>query len=375
VRISRRKWLVGAAGLLGAAAAGVRLFEGFEDDPAADSAASLPPEWRRCALDVHTHVLGVGTGGSGCWMSPQMRGSLPVRAGLRTLGLHVEQDDLDQAYIGYLNSRLRGAGFLRQVVLLAMDAVYTTQGQRDLNATPYFTPNDYVAALAAKYSQFLFGASVHPYRGDALDELDRAAAAGAVLVKWIPNVQGIDLGEARCRAFYRRMAFHRMPLLVHTGDEYALFVAGQELGDPRRLQAPLEEGVTVIAAHAATLGERDGRSNFDHLVNLFPRWPNLFADTSALTLITRWRSLLRIAQRQDLFPRLVHGSDFPLPPATTLFLGRVPLHAWWRAWTRENPLRRDFEIKRALGLPLEIFTRGYTVLAPRLSGAALPAAR
>ena len=77
--------------------------------------------------------------------------------------------------------------------------------------------------------------------------------------------------------------------------------------------------------------------------------------------------LVRLAERTDLHARLVHGSDFPLPPASTLFFGRVPLGRWWNSWKRENIFRRDFEIKQALGLPPEIYTRGYEVLAPRLA--------
>ncbi len=79
--------------------------------------------------------------------------------------------------------------------------------------------------------------------------------------------------------------------------------------------------------------------------------------------------LLRLAERTDLHARLVHGSDFPLPPASTVFLGRVPMRRWWNAWKRENPLRRDFEIKQGLGLPEEIWLRGYKVLALRIPAA------
>lgn len=339
---------------------------GFEDDPLDDPTTDLPSHLVRTALDIHCHVLGVGTGGTGCTMHPRMRSSIQVRAGLWNYRLSLGQPDLDQAYISYLLSRSRSAGFLKQIVLLAMDAFCDSDGRRDLNRTPFFTPNDYIARLAEEHPEFLFGASVHPYRRNALAELDRVAALGAVLVKWIPNVQGIDLTDAQCRAFYRRLAALHMPLLVHVGYEGAVFVVSQELGDPRRLTAPLEEGVTVIAAHAACAGQTDGRDNFDWLLEMFPRWPNLYADTSALTLLTRTHCLPRLIEHPEIFPRLIHGSDFPLPPTATLFLGRMPLGSWWHTWLLENPLRRDFEIKRALGLPDDVLTRGYTVLAPRL---------
>lgn len=364
--LTRRKLLIGAAGAAVLGAGSYKLLRGFEDDPAEDLARAIPARLRNAALDVHVHVMGVGTGATGCWMHDEMQSSIQARAGLWNLRLSLRQPDLDQAYIAYLEERIRRAGFLKQVVLLAQDYTHTERGARDVAHTPFYTPNDYVAALAPWNRRFLFGASIHPYRPDALDELDRVAEQGAVLVKWIPNVQAIRLDDPRCRAFYRRMAQHKIALLPHVGDEQAMFVAGQEYGDPRTLAAALEEGVTVIAAHVASLGERDGRSNLELLAEMFPRWPNLWADTSALALLTRWRELLRIAERTELHARLVHGSDFPLPPAATFFLGRIPLARWWNAWKRENIFRRDFEIKQALGLPPEIYTRGYDLLAPRL---------
>ena len=367
MKLTRRKLLWSAAGTLAAGVTGLKLLRGFTDGPEEEALAALPPGLRRAALDVHVHIIGVGTGGTGCWMSEAMRRSIQTRAGLWNLRLSIDQRDLDQQYIAYLRSRMRSAGFLKQAVVLAQDHVYSEQGDRQPERTPFHTPNQYVAGLVRENAEFLFGASIHPYRADALDELDRVTAAGAVLVKWIPNVQAIDLSDARCRAFYRKMAAHKLALLAHAGDEQAMFVAGQHYGDPRKLTVPLEEGVTVIAAHIASLGARDGRDNFDLLAEMFPRYPNLYADTSALTLFTRWRKLLAAAGRTDLHARLVHGSDFPLPPASTLFLGRIPFGRWWNAWKSENAFRRDFEIKQGLGLPEEIYRRGYDVLAPRLA--------
>ena len=360
MRLSRRKLLWSGA-TVALSAAGYRLARGFDDSPA--DIDQVPSSLRKAGLDVHVHVMGVGTGGTGCWMSPATHRSLNARIGLWNLRLRFAQPDLDQAYVAYLLSRVRSAGFLKQVVLLAQDWTYTDAGERDESRTAFHTPNEYIARLASEYEEFLFGASIHPYRPDAVDALDQVVERGAVLMKWIPSVQAIQLGDKRCRAFYRRLVHHRMPLLAHIGDERSVDVAGQEYGDPAAVVTPLEEGVTVIAAHVASLGQRDGRSNFDRLVDLFPKWPNLYADTSALTLYTRWRVLLRLAERTELHARLVHGSDFPLPPAATLFAGRIPTSRWWSAWKRENGLRRDFDIKQALGLPEQIYTRGYELLA------------
>jgi predicted TIM-barrel fold metal-dependent hydrolase len=370
MKITRRRILLWAGGGLLAGAAGWKLLRGFEDQAPEKVAEEIPPALRGAALDVHAHILGTGAGSTGCWMHPQMRRSIQVAAGLWSYGLSLDDAALDSSYVEFLRRSIRGAGFLKQVVALAMDYTCSPDGRRLEDRTPFYTPNDYVAALAARHPEFLFGASIHPYRPDALDELDRCAALGAVLVKWIPNVQAMDPADARCRAFYRKLAEHRIALLSHAGDEKALFVSSQDYGDPRRLVAALEEGVTVIAAHAASLGERDSRSNMDLLFEMFPRWPNLFADTSALTLITRWRKLRPVIERREFHARLLHGSDFPIPPACTMYLASMSPAAWWRAWTRANPLRRDFLIKQALGMPAQVYTRGYEVLAPRVE--ALP---
>ena len=95
----------------------------------------------------------------------------------------------------------------------------------------------------------------------AFDPLVAFAADGAVLLKWLPSVQGIDPADPRHRPFYRRLAELRLPLLSHTGAEESFTGADNALADPERLRLPLEEGVTVIAAHCAANGTSAGEPN------------------------------------------------------------------------------------------------------------------
>jgi len=74
-------------------------------------------------------------------------------------------------------------------VILALDAVYDTNGKRDIRKTRLVIDNDFVLSLVADQPELLFGASIHPYRKDALDALQRLARNGACLVKWIPSTQ------------------------------------------------------------------------------------------------------------------------------------------------------------------------------------------
>jgi len=53
-------------------------------------------------------------------------------------------------------------------------------------------PNEFVAEMAARHTNLLFGASVNPYRRDALARLEWAKAHGAVLGNGSPPIMEID---------------------------------------------------------------------------------------------------------------------------------------------------------------------------------------
>jgi hypothetical protein len=91
-------------------------------------------------------------------------------------------------------------------------------------------------------------------------------------------------------------------------------------------------------------------------------YPKLYGDLSALTLMNRWRYLRRILREESLLPRLLNGTDYPLPPCAPCFLGEVGMRRAWAFARIANVFERDFAIKRALGVPGEVFSRGYTVL-------------
>ena len=314
-------------------------------------------------IDVHAHAIGVGDGGSACWANPR------TRWGLRLLGRLAQPraarlgESQDARWANLLRASVDGAACVDHVVVLALDAVHDAEGRRLLDRTPLFVPNDHVLALCAAYPKLLPGASVHPYRPDALDELHRVAEGGAVLVKWLPNAQRMDPADARCVPFYRALALLGLPLLTHMGHEYSLGRSGQELGDPRRLRRALDEGVTVIGAHCASAGVADDRrKNFLHFADLVRRHPNLYGDLSALTLTNRWRSLGRILWEEGLLPRLLNGTDYPLPPCALCFAREIGVAAALRLARIRNLFERDFAIKQAMGVPDEVFARGYQVL-------------
>jgi predicted TIM-barrel fold metal-dependent hydrolase len=199
-----------------------------------------------------------------------------------------------------------------------------------------FTPDIWSIAVARDHPDLFAPAiSVHPYRTDALDALDAGARAGAKLVKWLPNAMGIDPSDERLNAYYERMKQLGLVLLTHTGSEFAVNAAeDQELGNPLRLRRPLDHGVTVILAHCASAGTCTDLDDphhpqveaFDLFLRIMddPKYLGLaFGEISTLTQINRCgRPLATMLARTDLHPRLVNGSDYPLPAINVLFSTR-----------------------------------------------------
>ena len=177
----------------------------------------------------------------------------------------------------------------------------------------FYIPNDAVLAAVRGRPRLWPGASINPNRRDAIEELERVAAAGAVLVKVLPNAQAFDPAEARHRPFYRALARLGLPLLSHIGYEFSLIGQDQSVGEPNRLIPALEEGAVVIAAHGCSQGLWALEPHLKTMGELAARFKNFYTDLSALTLPNRAGALLRLRRRPELFERFLFGTDFPLP--------------------------------------------------------------
>lgn len=265
-------------------------------------------------VDMHCHIAGIGARGSGCFVSPRLRHNWRFNIYLRSFGVsRRELLERGDGLVGDRISELLGKSKLvNRAVLLALDGVVDADGNLDLNRTEVLVPNEFVAETAARHTNLLFGASVNPYRRDALTRLEWAKAHGAVLVKWIPPIMEIAPDDPRLIPFYKKMVELKLPLLSHTGKEKFFSRAGVDFGDPERLRLPLSLGVTVVAAHIASSENYHGERGPDRLARLMREYPNLYADISALTQINRPGSLKEALTRPEFAGRLVYGSDFPL---------------------------------------------------------------
>lgn len=330
-------------------------------------------------VDVHVHIAGLGTGGTGCRVHPGMRSGchllkrLQFELYLRAAGVR-NLENADREYVLRLVERMRAAPGLGRCRILALDHRYRRDGSVDLDRTELYVSNDYVLGLADEFPDvFLPTVSVHPYRLDALEELERGAHRGATMVKWLPNSQGIDPSDPICDRFYDRMRALGLVLLVHAGEEKAVEASDdQRLGNPLLLRRALDHGVQVVVAHCASLGSNEDLDdprlrkvrNFDLFLRLMDdeRYRGLlFGEISGVTQYNRFAEFLApLLRREDLHDRLVNGSDYPLPGINALIWTRSLRSAGFISAKersslneifRMNPLLFDFVLKRTVHLP------------------------
>ena len=333
------------------------------------------------------------------YLAPRMLRSWGYKLLQSLLGIpwRLRGAELDRAYRQATLSHLRGSAGVDRVVALAFDEYHTDAGvalgpaeRRGALGSDLYVSNTFVHGLCLQEpNHFLFGASIHPYRRlgshNAVAMLDEAAAAGAVLVKWLPLTQNIRADDERTVAFLRRAGELRMPMLIHYGGEKALTTNHVELADPAPMLATLGglrlEGKMppVMVAHGAT----PSAWPFDPL-NYYPLLVEallgefadapLYADTAAMGLFTRARWLKRLAKRPELQAKLVHGSDFPVPVNPVFFLrqlgGDIRRIARITSW-----IERDYQLKLAVGLDHAVMTRGWEIIRDGLEHRARLAGR
>ncbi len=394
----RRRWLAAAG--LGVAALG--LWRTWPEQGLINPCLGpLPPELARLSLleetwtgldpqqvwDSHAHIFTLQTAGD------QNGGILraPLAAAQRYFFRNAacvgdDAGDENASYVTHLRQAIDALPAGVKVLLLALDAWHDESGVVHPELTHVRVADDYCAAVAAALpSRFEWAASVHPYRGDAVVAIERAKAAGARALKWIPAAQGIDPASPRCDPVYRTLARLELPLISHAGDERAA-PGDDAMGNPLRLRRALEQGVRVIVAHCATLGASSDSDAGPHAApldnfSLFARLMaqrqyegQLFGDLAAITQSARAGPALATIVRRgreggDWATRLVNGSDYPLP-------GIMPLYSLQRlvelrllapsavepltAIRRHNPLLFDFALKRTLrvdgqGLAASVF--------------------
>ncbi len=303
-------------------------------------------------IDCHVHLAALPEGNNGCLISSKMLKSPLFRFLLWKHQLSPQDPSAaNRKYLNDLRTELRASQYVQQAVLLGMDGVYTNAGRIDLQATEFLISNDYVLQQAKDYpNEFLAGVSINPQRIDAIEELHRCAEAGATLVKVLPNSQQFDPAHSRYKKFYQELSKLGLPLLSHVGYEFSLIGKDQSVGDPNRLRTALDEGATVIAAHACSYGLMIYEKFLPTLLQFVQRYPHFYADISALTLPNRLGMLLKLRRHPEVYDRLIFGTDYPLSVFHLPTWGLTTFSTLRHIMRTTNRFDRQFLVCRNLGL-------------------------
>lgn len=332
--------------------------------------------------DCHAHLVGTGDSGSGIVVNPAMESLLhPGQYGRRLFFLnagcaHASPGSVDRSYVERMHNLLDGMdmGGKRgsKLLLYAFDRAYDENGEPDPEHSAFYVPDAYARDVAKAHPEYFeWAASIHPYRKDSVEQVQKAKSQGARAVKWLPASMGIDPASPRCDAFYAELKKLNLPLISHAGLERAVLGReAQELGNPLRLRRALEAGVRVVIAHCASMGQDrdiDAGPNgplldsfllFARLMTEARYEKNLYGDISAMTQTNRaGPALVQVIERAEWHPRLLNGSDYPLPGVMPVFsvdylvslklieetAGRV-----FKEIRLHNPLLFDFALKRHL---------------------------
>lgn len=325
-------------------------------------------------IDIHVHFGAPGPSEE-CFWSEKFTNTFAyfaMRAVTKTLFKEVSYKRVKN----HLFKALNRAKKINKMVLLALDKVYTQSGDPRDDLTHLFASNSCILKLSeefnAKYGRdrLLVGASVHPFNPDWEAELDFCVTNGAVLCKWIPSSQMIDLEHEKCLPFYEKLAEYKLPLLCHSGPEHAIPTSDdsfKEFDNPKYLKPALERNVTVILAHCSlpVLKLIDGMEAYNEMMALFAEaetqnW-QLYADLSALSLVTRHDLIKPYVIDTIKHSQLIYGSDYPIPISDLAYNSGLDLitkiKILLKALKITNPLDKNLFLTEQMGFEKDVFDK------------------
>jgi hypothetical protein len=250
---------------------------------------------------------------------------------------------------------------LDNVVCLALDHVFSENGFPRRDASHLWVANEYILELRREVPKILFGASVHPYDARFAERVQSCVDQDAVLMKWVPSGQQINLAHPKTGDAMKFLATAKngkpLPLLLHVGPEYAIpssdprttsydfldwswwdrtenWLRGRNRwyvpdadGIERNIRSALDAGGIIIFAHCGLPYFGSGivsfleHSDFDTVKEYLAQYPaqlspgnrrgRCYADISSFCTPVRRHYFKDVQAIAD--SSLIFGSDFPTP--------------------------------------------------------------
>ncbi len=108
-------------------------------------------------IDCHVHVVGTGTGGTGCWYRPRGLTRIGAPFLVRAVGLTLRDlhgSDFDRVYAERLLAYVRGSTAIDRALLLAHELPYREDGTPLPEQASFYVPNEMCCGLRASTRNF-----------------------------------------------------------------------------------------------------------------------------------------------------------------------------------------------------------------------------
>ena len=326
--------------------------------------------------DSHVHLVGTGDAArqidSAVWVNPAMDSYmhpiLKIQKYFYMNGSCATAENIDTSVVQRKIDLVAEMPNGFKLMLFAFDWFHDANGTPVPDKSIFHIPDQYAQDVAKAAPQaFEWVASIHPYRADAIDALEKAKANKARAIKWLPQGMGIDPAHKKCNAFYAACVRLNMPIICHTGRESAVQGGNQDDANPLKLRRALDAGVRVVLAHCASDGEDIDYDNGNKRVKSFDlflrmmdeaKYKNLlFGEISAIALQNHAWAIAPLLQRTDLHSRLLNGSDYPLPAILPIISLKQLVSKnlldenhvdFLKVMRLYNPIMFDFALKRLI---------------------------
>jgi predicted TIM-barrel fold metal-dependent hydrolase len=299
-------------------------------------------------IDIHTHLL------SSDVAFQRSYDKIALRFFAKKFGMDPKALGRDPygEYTRALVESVRNSRHVEKIVLFGVDDRVDDAGNSLHKDITVCATNEDVAALYRGNEDVIIPFfSINPNRPDALDLIDRYADAGFRGAKFLQNYWGVDTREARYRPYFEKLAQRGLPLIVHVGSESSVH-SFKSCESIEMLNHPLESGVQVICAHMAlsyepqhifkALSKNPKHFNEEYylLIEMLKKYPNLYADISALLTPVRAKVLRHLSTQSDIHHKLLFGTDFPVPFSMVLNSYDLPYRKRFELSREANPFDR-----------------------------------
>ncbi len=277
-------------------------------------------------IDIHTHLL------SSEVKFDRFYDKLAIRFFAKKFGMEPKalMENPYEAYVEGLTNNARSSQYIKKMVLFGVDDRVDDEGNSIHKDITVCATNENLLAVYEKHKDVVIPFfSINPKRPDALELMDKYVALGFKGAKFLQNYWNVDTREERYRPYFEKLASLDLPLIVHVGNESSIdsYKACEAI---EMLDAPLEAGVTVIAAHMAlsydsfslhkmfSKNPKYFNEEYFVLLNMLKKHDNLYADISALLTPIRAKALKHLSSQHEVHEKLLFGTDFPVPFTTVL---------------------------------------------------------